>query len=476
MSKIVIIGIDGLDPFLLDRWKDTLPSFRDLIKVNTDIMIESTTPPDSICAWASIFTGDNPAEHGLIESIDYLAPKKLEKHKDRSADFRGRTFWDIVSDKGKEVCIINPFIAYPAWKVNGVMVSGPVFEGGKISAYPESIIKKYDFPSLGGMVDFPDKKELEGFLIRTKEVTEQLADVSLKMYKDLGPDLFFLTFLTLDRIKHFFWRYIDRDDIYYPGKNPFENSIKDFYKVLDNIIGNFIKSLDKDTALLVISDHGHRRRCVKSLNLNEILREKGYISTDVIGARGAMKKIIEKAKVFTLSMLSKCDLEDWIYKIARFIPNRKSLKKSTYMIDKENSPVTLSSLCGANPFGGINVKVEKYIEYEKLREKVINDLMDLNKSLGKNIIKWAKKREQVYTGTHEDRLPDILFELNEEYGVGMDFYTKPVTPSYTHKKVSGGHQKEAVLLVYSNNDNIKNIERPVSVIDLKNYILKIVDA
>jgi predicted AlkP superfamily phosphohydrolase/phosphomutase len=249
MSKIVIIGIDGLDPFLLDTWKDALPSFRDLLAESDKNMIESTTPPDSICAWASIFTGDNPAEHGLIESIDYLAPKKLENHEDRSADFRGRTFWDIVSDKGKKVCIVNPFIAYPAWKVNGIMVSGPVFEGGRISAYPENILNKYDFPSLGGMVDFPNKKELKEFLIRTKEVTEQLADVSLKLYKDVNPDLFFLTFLTLDRIKHFFWRYIDREDIYHPGKNPFEDSIKDFYKIFDNIIGSFRRSLDKDTSL-----------------------------------------------------------------------------------------------------------------------------------------------------------------------------------------------------------------------------------
>ena len=476
MSKILIIGIDGLDPFLLSKWKDKLPSFRNLFNGNHGIRMESTTPPDSICAWASIFTGDNPAEHGLIESIDYLAPKKPEKNSDRTAVLRGRTFWDIVSNKGKKVCVINPFIAYPVWKVNGTMVSGPVFEGGKISAYPENIIDRYKFPPLGGIVDFPDKKDLGGFLNRTKDVTEQLADVSLKMYKDLNPDLFFLTFLTLDRIKHFFWRYIDKEDIYYPGKNPFEYSIKDFYIVFDKIIGNFMKSINKDTSLLIISDHGHRRRCVKNLNLNEILRKKGYISIGGHGVRGAINKIIEKAKVFALSMLSKYDREDWIYKIAKIIPHRKALKKSTYMIDKESSSITLSNLCGANPFGGINVSAKAAIEYEKLREKVINDLMDLNISLGKNIVKWAKKREQIYTGKHENRLPDILFELNEEYGVGMNFYTKPVTPNYTHKKVSGGHQKEAVLLVYSDSDNVKKIKRPLSVIGLRDYILEIIDS
>lgn len=473
MSKVLIIGIDGFDPFLLAKYKESLPNLGRLFNDLHEIKIESTIPPDSICAWTSIYTGENPAEHGLIESIDYLSGKKSEGGIDRSANFRGKTFWDIASENKKRVCVINPFMAYPAWKVNGVMVSGPVFEGGTTSTYPEDILEHYCFPPLGGMVDFPDEKTLGSFLINTKMLTEQLADVGFRIYKDYRPDLFFLTFLTLDRVKHFLWRFTDPEDKDYPGKNPFEDSIKDFYMLFDRIIGSFLDLLDKDTALLVISDHGHGRRCSMSLNLNEILRQKGYLATTGNGAKGMLKKVVERTKVLTLSTLSRYDLQDWTYKIARFVPNRRALKKSTYLIDKESSSVTLSNLCGANPFGGIDVRPGKRWEYEKLRNDIISDLMHLNKSIGKNLVKWAKKREQVYTGKNETKLPDILFELDEDYGVGMDLYTKIITPNYTHKKVSGGHNKSAVLLVYSDNNKIKHIKRPASVIGIKDYIFNI---
>lgn len=190
MSKIALIGIDGLDPYLLNKWRDSLPNISELYNDINDIILESTFPPDSICAWASIYTGENPAEHGLVESIDYLSGKKLNKDK-RSTYFQGKTFWDIAGKRGKSVCIINPFLAYPAWQVNGIMVSGPVFEGGETQVYPDNILHDYDFPPLGGMVDFPEEKALGDFISQARDLTERLADVSLKIYEDHNSDLFF---------------------------------------------------------------------------------------------------------------------------------------------------------------------------------------------------------------------------------------------------------------------------------------------
>jgi len=475
MSKIIIIGIDGLDPFLLYRWKDDLPNLGNLFKDVSEITIDSTFPPDSICAWASIYTGENPAEHGLLESIDYLSSRKLSNNEDRSIHFKGKTFWDIAAKNGKTVCVINPFLAYPAWEVNGVMVSGPVFEGGKISAYPAGVSNEYNFPPLGGIVDFPDEKHLSEFIINTIKATEDLAEASLNLYKDRRPDLFFLAFLTLDRIKHFLWKYTDKNDMYYPGDTEFKNTIKDFYIIFDTIIGRFVNLLDDDTSLMIISDHGHRRRCSKCLNLNEILRKKGYISISSSGAKGLLRILIERAKVETIAAMTRYGFQDWIYKVAKFIPNRKALKKSTYLIDNEGSAVTLSNLCGTNPHGGIDIRAASGKEYEKLREAIINELMDLNKTHGGNIVRWARKREDMYRGKYENRLPDVLFELDDEYGVGMDFFTSDITTNYTHKKISGGHKPEAVLLVSDNNGTIKDVPRPSSALGVCEYILKILD-
>jgi len=211
MSKIVIIGIDGLDPFLLQKWKSDLPNIGRMFHDVSEIVIDSTFPPDSICAWASIYTGENPAEHGLIESIDYLAGKKSYAGIDRSSHFQGKTFWDIAGMKGKTVCVINPFLAYPAWEVNGIMISGPVFEGGETSVFPSDFLRKYNFPPLGGMVDFPDERNLGSFIHDARDLTKRLADVSLKIYKDHNNDLFFLStvkFFSCYKVPHAYPLYI----------------------------------------------------------------------------------------------------------------------------------------------------------------------------------------------------------------------------------------------------------------------------
>ncbi len=469
MPKVVIIGIDGFDPFLLDRFRGSLPNLSMLYNNVSDILIESTFPPDSICAWASIYTGENPAEHGLIESIDYLSGRKADDN-GRASYLRGRTFWDTAGRMGKKVCVINPFIAYPAWEVNGIMISGPVFEGGKTSAYPEGVLEKYTLPPLGGMVDFPAKHKLKEFVDHTEKLTRKLGEAGLKIYRNERPDLFFLTFLTLDRIKHFLWRYTDEGDRYYPGENSLKDTIKRFYILFDSIIGGFMDILYDDTVMLIISDHGHRRRCTKNLNLNEILRRHGYIKTS-----GGIKGIIERTKVFTLNTLSRYDLEDWIYRIAKIVPNRKALKKSTYIIDSAQSTVSLSNLCGANPYSGIDVKTVNKEEYERLREALIGELKAINSEYGEEIIKWVKKREEVYTGRNEDKLPDVLFELDDDYGIGRDFYTKPITENYTHKKISGGHKREAVFMVKNNLDDPQDHPRPGNIINLRECILNIIN-
>jgi predicted AlkP superfamily phosphohydrolase/phosphomutase len=392
MNKVIVIGIDGMDPCLVERWLEFMPHFKMIRDKGSFYAIQSTYPPDSICAWTSIFTGRNPGAHGLLDSIDYLSQKKMNF--EHGYNLEGKTFWDIASSRGKKVCIINPFLAYPAWEVNGVMVSGPVFGSGKTSAYPQEILDRLPFPPLGGWVDFPGEKALKEFILRAKDNTQRLADTSLRAYKQIPSDLFFLTFLTLDRIQHFSWRFTDKEDYTYPGENPFADTIREFYILFDRIVGNFMDVISKDTFLLVLSDHGHRRRCTKYLNLNEFLRKREYLSVNASGVTGSSKKLIEKTKVFTLRTFHKLNLQDFMYKIARLIPHRKTLRKSLYLLDKEKSLAYVYENWGTNSFGGIRVK--KGDHYEALRSKIIGEFESLNESLRKKSYN-GRRGKRIYT-------------------------------------------------------------------------------
>ena len=71
----------------------------------------------------------------LVGFIDYE-----EIHRGASAfdvtKLAGNTFWDAAGEQGKRVCVVNPFLAYPVWPVNGVMVNGPVFISGEAQTFP----------------------------------------------------------------------------------------------------------------------------------------------------------------------------------------------------------------------------------------------------------------------------------------------------------------------------------------------------
>lgn len=55
-------------------------------------------------------------------------------------------------------------MAYPAWNVNGLMICGPVFEGGDVSTNRPDLVDMKTMPSIGGMVDHPTDKEMPKFL------------------------------------------------------------------------------------------------------------------------------------------------------------------------------------------------------------------------------------------------------------------------------------------------------------------------
>ena len=258
MKKLLVIGIDGMEPRLVEHWLHRLPNLRQLANGGVLRPIKSVFPPDSLPAWTTIYTGKPPGEHGLFETIDYVTSEAGDLP--RPDRFAGRTFWDEAGRRGKRVCIVNAFMAYPVWPVNGVMVSGPVFVSGKAQSHPPEILGELPKAELGGMVAYPYRWELGRFASRTATVARQQAALAKTLMATCGWDLFFLCLLTLDRVQHFFWRFQDPSDPAYPGPNPYQRVIFEHYRLMDQIVGELATTAGREATVLVLSDHGHGLR------------------------------------------------------------------------------------------------------------------------------------------------------------------------------------------------------------------------
>jgi len=473
--RLLVIGIDGLDPILLEKWMNELPNLRKIAEGGNKITFQSIYPIDSIPIWASIFTGLTPARHGIIHYMKYFGEED-EFDCIGTKSLQGRTFWDIASEYGKKVSIINPFVAYPSWQVNGVMVSGPIGTNDPPTAFPKSVLENYKIPHLGGVrTKFPvTKKELNKFRKRLEKITLDEVEFGLKILEDYTWDLAFINLITLDGIEHSFWRYCNADDPTYPGKNPFENVIKDFYKLHDEVIGRFIQA-HPDAGIIVVSDHGHCMRSIKLVNINEFLRRKGYLSSK----EGKTKtvSITEKIKSKLLDIIYKYELYGVALRVTHLMPSTsKKLQKSEFSIDIKKSKAIASDFTGMNPFGGINIiSTDNEGDYEELRTLIIKELLEFkDPETNEKLVRWACRREELYSGEYISKYPDVLFELKKEYGVNWAIHTQLITVNYAHKLLSGGHSREATFLIYGV-DNKKIVNKNATSTDVAPSILDLLD-
>jgi len=274
----------------------------------------------------------------------------------------------------------------------------------------------------------------------------------------------------MDRFQHFLWRYTDESDITYPGENKYKNTILDLYKRFDSIIANVKSSLNKDESLVIISDHGHGQRCVYALNINEILRKKGFYIIDTKKIKIFDKKyLIERIKNIVMNHVFKYNLEDIFYKLVKFVPNRKKIKKGEHLKTTKSIAETCN-MFGTNPFGGIRIHKEN-ISNAKNYDTICNELINYFSNYtykGKKVFQWIKKREEVFQGKNIDKFADLLFEMDPKFGVNWSVFTKEVTYNTTHKKISGGHDRNGCFITYNLDSNSYNKVNSVS--DIHNFI------
>ena len=445
-----MLGFDGMDYDMTREMidKGLLPNLKKLEEKGSFAPLLSVFPADSIPSWITTYTGLDPSNHGILDHVNYLLDDLEEAAVDTTV-FHQKTFWDrIGNETDSEVCIINPFMAYPVWDVNGVMVNGPAFIEGEIQISDLSRVGDIKVPaSIGGLEDLPNKNTMAPFLEKAIQDTRDEADFGLAMLEKNQPNLFFQTYLTPDRIQHFLWRYCDKNDPTYPGANDVEGGIERFFKELDVVVGEYMAMLNDDDVLMIMSDHGHGMRCTHCFNFNEYFRQQGYLKSNEGGKKKFSKKVIlEKLKNRVLKFLNENDMEEWIGRIAKIVPNAKELKKGTLLANYNDSMCYAPDFAGTNPFGGITINRDQVGDYDAFREQLMTELQEF-KYEGKPLFKWMRPRETMYSGTHIDRYPDILYEMQPELGTGFAMHTDLFMANPTHKKISGGHKKNGIFFV-----------------------------
>lgn len=145
-KRLVILGLDGLSPILVEKmWeKGELTNLKRLSETGTFRHLGTTTPGVSPVAWSSFQTGVNPGKHGIF---DFLAPDRkrylavLSSVRTSTETVKGITgrkktrtvqtllrksapFWSYLGKYGVRSTVLRVPITYPPEPLDGHLLSG----------------------------------------------------------------------------------------------------------------------------------------------------------------------------------------------------------------------------------------------------------------------------------------------------------------------------------------------------------------
>lgn len=275
-KKCMVVGLDCAPEKIVFDQREKLPVLRELIENGLYGSLRSSDPPITIPAWMVMCTGKDPGRLGLYG----FRHRKDYSYKDiwiaTSQSIKEKAVWDIIGEIGGQSCLVSVPPSYPPRPVAGNMISCFITPGSeKEYTYPSQLrqeIEERFGPYIFDVVFRTDEKD--NLIEQIYEMTKKRFEVMNYLIRRKSWDFFMFVEIGVDRIQHAFWKYMDQEHHLYVKGNPYQDVIMDYYKDLDKKIGELLSNIDKNTTVLVVSDHG-AKRMKGAFCINEWLIEQG---------------------------------------------------------------------------------------------------------------------------------------------------------------------------------------------------------
>jgi predicted AlkP superfamily phosphohydrolase/phosphomutase len=468
-NRLMIIGLDAATFDLIQPWVDKgqLPNISGLFEKGVRRDLRSVPNLNSIPAWTTFATGKNPGKHGAYWFYRHKKDS-YEYEFLNGGDIKEKRFWEIAGDAGLRVGVINVPMTYPSNRVNGFIISGldAPSETSEGFTYPTGIYDELK-ENLGGyhidtnILGYARGKKWE----KAVEAAHEVVDFRLKAAKHLYGkekwDLFVVVFTVLDRIQHTFWKFHDPKHPEYDAglAERFGTVLFDFYKKMDDAIGELLALADDETVTLILSDHGMGYNPQSYDYLDAWLEKLGllaYSSKD----RSIKRKMLKTGMRVADKALSKRARK----KLMDMMPGGRAK-----LVEAAHRPLMDWSRTKAyteyiNPCIWINVEgrdpegiVEPGEEYEKLRDYIREQLLAARDvRTGKPVVEWVRNREDVYSGPYLDQAPDLALQWKFGEVISGFRFTMPdgseaeVTDTkdlVERRTISGDHRPLGIFIV-----------------------------
>jgi len=288
-GRVLLIGIDGAtlrvaEPLMQEG---RLPNLARIAREGVFGPLRSVQPLLSPRIWNSIATGKTAQKHGIV---NFAREREDGSHELLlSTDRRVHTLWNIASNAGFTVAVVNWWNTFPPDRVHGVIVSDHLLsreiEGRqmlsgaappptgtvvfpaewqpRLASLLENEVPPVDFEDpFAGAENLPAWLKPEALTRRYRE-DGTLTRFALEIEREVEPDVLMLLLTGIDRISHFLWVGLEPPEIYPKQLRASEAerdaaaaALRRYYEYTDALIGALAARYGEDDLVMVVSDHG----------------------------------------------------------------------------------------------------------------------------------------------------------------------------------------------------------------------------
>ena len=483
-DKVLVVGIDGGTFTILEPLIESgrLPTLGSMVREGARGVLKSTIPPQSAPAWTSLATGKNPGKHGVFQfsRIDRSVYQSGFRRVVNANSIVGSTLWELLSDAGKSVGVMNVPMTYPARAVNGYMITGMLTPRDSTSfTYPPELADELQDYHIDLAVGNDVYGRMAGRDLGTTQARKNLvdelkvslharADTAVRLMRERPSDFFMIVFTETDRLQHYLWDCLDPKTDFYRSREAgfLREEAERLLVELDAEIGRLFRQAGDGAVKMVVSDHGFRSYPDKTVYMNLWLAEQGLLKMHAAGsAGGKLRYWLKKLRI---------SRETIFFVANRLIPSAlmrniaAGIHGGQYPIDWEKSTAVYVPIL--NCVGGIELLLGEDVdlgdpatrrEYEACREDIMQRLVALrDPATGEPIAASVFRREEVYAGPRSGDAPDIIIAFDPDYRGERSLLASSVV-SHTRIQDShwtGAHAMEGILMLSGCNVMRTNLE------------------
>jgi predicted AlkP superfamily phosphohydrolase/phosphomutase len=471
-NRTLILGLDGATFDLLQPWIDEgrLPTLARVQREGASGPLESTFPPISAAAWSSFATGVNPGKHGVVDFY-YPRPGEYALNTMSALARTALPLWSLLGEADIKTGTVGLPGTYPPEPVNGFTVTGFLTPGPESPCtWPPQLQEELE-GALGGYSIWPDERHrssshLDRFVADLKEHIDLQTEAALYLMGTQQWDVFALVYLHTDMFQHEVWALVDPG---HPSHDPaladrWRSTVLDFYAHLDASLARILEAAgdaaaasDGSLHTIVVSDHGFGP-AVHFLLVNNWLVQQGYLKLKRTPA-SLVKRLAFKLGFTPLTAFRMANAVG-LGRLRRKVRWQRGggwmrrLFLSLADVDWERTRAW-----AVGSFGQIYINVagerprgivQPGDEYEQLCSEIAGKALEMrNPVSGESIVERVYRRDELYSGKHLDRTPDLILRTTDMRYLAFghaDFGSSRLVE--TVQGMSGHHRPNGVCLIH----------------------------